>query len=89
MRELRVDEVKRAPVVSLTEVRLTPVPEVVEELRALLARAETGEIRGFVLAGVCDKGETLTVIFHGDGGVAHLNLAVDRLKARLISPDVP
>jgi hypothetical protein len=60
------------------------VPEVVEGLRDLLARAERGEIRGYAFATACDAAGTGSGMEIGDGDVAHLYTAMARLQRRLL-----
>lgn len=68
----------------LAEVRLAPVPEVVEGLRDILARAERGEIRGYAIATACDAAGTGSGLEIGDADVAHLYTALARLQRRLL-----
>ncbi len=71
-------------VVSLAERRLEPCPDVVEVLEAALKRAQQGEIRSVAIAAECTGQCTSTVHAMGDGDVAHLTLALQRLIWRLI-----
>lgn len=71
-------------IVSLAEVRLAPVPEVVELLEALLDRARSGEVRGLAVATACAPHAEATAYALGDGGVAALVLSVCRLHRRLL-----
>lgn len=71
-------------VVSLAERRLAPVPSVVALLEDALRRAKAGEIRGVAIAASCDMGCDASTYDLGDGGIASLNLGLDRLKVRLL-----
>lgn len=68
----------------LAEVRLAPVADVVDGLRDALARAERGEIRGYVLATACDAAATGSTFAIGDADIAHLYLACARAQQRLL-----
>ena len=71
-------------VTRLDALRLAPVPAVVDALEDLLERAKSGEIRGFAVAASCDAGSDGTTYELGDGGIASLVLAMERLKLRLL-----
>lgn len=73
-----------ADVVELSEVLTEPVAEVVEALQELLADAESGNLRGFALAGHTQGDCTMSFMVNGDGDVAHLVCALERTKLRLL-----
>lgn len=75
---------RRADVVALSEVRLAPDPEVVAGIRDLLARAERGEIRGYVFAAAGDAASTASGHVIGDADIAHLYTAISRAQKRLL-----
>lgn len=60
------------------------VPEVVALLEDALRRAKEGEIIGAGLALACTGRAESTAYALGEGGVATLVLATERLKARLL-----
>lgn len=60
------------------------VPEVVALLQDALQRARNGEIIGVGLALACTGRAESTAYALGEGGVATLVLATERLKARLL-----
>ena len=60
------------------------VPEVVALLEDALRRAKEGEIIGAGLALACTGRAESTAYVLGEGGVATLVLATERLKARLL-----
>jgi len=62
-----------------------PVEEVVALLREVLARAEAGEVIGVGVAMACAGRCDATAYAVGDGNIATLVLACERLKARLLS----
>jgi hypothetical protein len=62
-----------------------PVEEVVALLREVLARAEAGEVIGVGVAMACTGRCDGTAYAVGDGNIATLVLACERLKARLLS----
>lgn len=80
----RAPRAKRAPI-RLADRRLEPVPSVVALLEDVLRRARAGEIRGVAIAATCDARCDGSAFDLGDGGVAGLNLAIDRLKGRLLA----
>ena len=61
-----------------------PVAEVVALLRDLLARAEAGEVIGVGVAMACAGRCDATAYAIGDGNIATLVLAGERLKMRLL-----
>jgi hypothetical protein len=66
-----------------------PVPEVVAALEDALSRAKAGEVLGVGLAMACAGRCEATAYALGDGGVAALVLATERLKARLLREGEP
>lgn len=74
--------------ISLVDRQLAPIPEVVEVIETLLAKARSGELRGVAVAGVQARGLWSTAYVLGDGGLPALNLAVDVLKSRLVANPV-
>jgi hypothetical protein len=66
------------------EFRLTAQADVVSVLRDALKMAENGEIRAVAVAFHVDRRSTGTVYAIGDGDVAHLVCALERLKMRLL-----
>jgi hypothetical protein len=62
-----------------------PVEEVVSLLREVLARAEAGEVIGVGVAMACAGRCDATTYAVGDGNIATLVLACERMKARLLS----
>ena len=62
-----------------------PVEEVVALLREVLARAEAGEVIGVGVAMACAGRCDATAYAVGDGNIATLVLACERMKARLLS----
>jgi hypothetical protein len=62
-----------------------PVEEVVVLLREVLARAETGEVIGVGVAMACAGRCDATAYAVGDGNIATLVLACERMKVRLLS----
>lgn len=61
-----------------------PQDDVIAVLREVLARAERGEVRAVAIAVHQSPNETATIYAMGDGDMAHLNLAIDRIKLRLL-----
>ena len=64
--------------------RPTPVPDVVDLCRGLLERAESGEITGIVVGFALQGRRIATVYKLGDSTFADMNLALDRLKGRMV-----
>ena len=62
-----------------------PVEEVVALLREVLTRAEAGEVIGVGVAMACAGRCDATAYAVGDGNIATLVLACERMKARLLS----
>lgn len=71
--------------VSLTEIRLQPRTEVVEAIEELLADAKSGRIRGYAFVGSLSDHCMATGYELGDGAVADLVCAIERLKLRLLA----
>lgn len=71
-------------IVNLADRRLDPVPDVVALLEALLEGARAGEIRGIAVAIACDDRHTGSAVEIGDGTIADLYLAIDRVKLRML-----
>ena len=61
---------------------LEPVPEVVQQLEDLLARAKTGEIREVAIAAVTDQ-KSITTAWHHENDYFRLVGAVSWLSRRL------
>jgi hypothetical protein len=61
-----------------------PVPEVVDTLRDLLARAEAGEIIGIAVGAACNGRADASTYALGEGSIASLVLALERCKVRLM-----
>ncbi len=69
------------------DLRLTrqgPVPEVVALLEKLLQRALDGEIIGVGVVAACTGRAEASAYALGEGGIATLVLACERLKMRLL-----
>ena len=62
----------------------TPVASVVELLEDMLARAQTGEIRGVAIACVTTDRCTSTAFERGDGSIAMLMASTLYLQHRLV-----
>jgi len=75
---------KVSPPVPFPVVVQGAVPEVVALLEDALQRAKEGEIIGAGLALACTGRAESTAYALGEGGVATLVLATERLKARLL-----
>ena len=60
------------------------VPSVVRLLREVLDRAEQGEVIGVAIATSCSQLCDGSCYEIGEGSIAALNLAIDRLKVRLL-----
>ena len=75
---------KVKPPVPFSVVTQGAVPEVVALLQDVLQRARNGEIIGVGLALACTGRAESTAYALGEGGVATLVLATERLKARLL-----
>lgn len=75
---------RRRKVVSLAERRLEPVQAVLNALTMATAEALDGKVRGIAIAMTLDAHCEATVYELGDGGVAPLVLACERLKLRLL-----
>ena len=71
--------------VQLAEVLNQPDATVVQELRELLAMAESGEVTAFAMAAACPDGTTITG-FQLAGGctIADLYLSIERVKMSLL-----
>lgn len=61
-----------------------PQEGVIGALREALEMAERGEIRAIAIATHCDNRSTGTIYALGDGNIAHLVCALERLKLRLL-----
>ena len=72
------------PPVSFPVLKQGAVPEVVALLQDALQRARDGEIIGVGLALACTGRAESTAYALGEGGVAALVLATERLKMRLL-----
>ena len=64
-----------------------PQQDVVGTLRDMLARAERGEVRAVAIASHTVPTSTSTTFALGDGNVAHLVCALERLKLRLLEEE--
>lgn len=71
--------------ISLADARLAPVPDVIVLLEGMLAQAKLGDLRGVAVAAALTRGEEATAYAIGDGSVASLTLAMERLKLRLLT----
>lgn len=74
-----------APLHHLHAVAPAPVPAVVAELEAALARAHAGEIIGVGILAACTGRADATSYALGEGSIAQLVLAGRRLERRLLS----
>lgn len=70
--------------IPLRQIKPGPVPEVVETLEAMLAKAQRGEIIGVGIVAACDGRADATAFAIGEGSIASLVLACERLKLRLL-----
>jgi len=73
-----------ATVTRLSELRLAPVPEVVEGLELLLEKARSGEVRGFAIGTACDAGCDGSMFVIGDSNISTIYLAIERVKLNLL-----
>ena len=64
-----------------------PQEGVICTLRDMLARAERGEVRAVAIAAHTVPTNTSTVYALGDGNIAHLVCALERLKLRLLEEE--
>lgn len=64
--------------------RPAPVSDVVDLCRGLLQRAEAGEITGIAVGFALRDRSISTVYKLGDATFADMNLAIDRLKGRMV-----
>jgi len=62
-----------------------PQQDVIGLLRELLERAERGEVRAVAVAAHAGNEDTGTAFAMGDGNVAHLVCALERLKLGLLN----
>ena len=72
-------------IVYLAKERARPDPGVVGVLTESLARAKRGELRSVVVCGELEAGATCTAFATGDGDLAHMVLAIETLKLRLLT----
>lgn len=72
-------------VVSLEERQLAPHPDVVATCEELLERAKAGRIRSIAVVMEVQGRCTSTAYAMGDGDVAHLVCAIERVKLRLLA----
>lgn len=73
-----------SPIIPLREIKPGPVPEVIEALEEALRRAQKGEIIGVGIVSACDGRADGSMFAIGDGDIARLVLACERLKMRLL-----
>lgn len=69
---------------SIEVLKSEPVPDVIEICEDLLERAKAGTMIAIAVAAQSASATTTTVYSIGDGDVAHLICAIERVKLRLL-----